>query len=190
LRPRWLAASRDLLRAVREHFGAADGSFYMTADDQEQLVARTKAAQEGSIPSGIAAAIGALLRAGLLLGDEAFYAAAETALDANSQLLTYVDAVPSLVLAELFRRGDPREVVVAGEPGEARTEALLAATWREFDVPHVTALVHGGNREALEELSPVFVGKDVVDGAPAAYVCRRGTCRAPVTDPAKVWGDR
>jgi uncharacterized protein YyaL (SSP411 family) len=90
------------------------------------------------------------------------------------------------VVAVQFHLADPREIVIAGEPGDARTQALLAAAWRAFPDHHVTALVHEGNRKALKALSKVFDGKEPVNGAPAAYVCRRGVCDAPVTDPAKL----
>jgi hypothetical protein len=47
------------------------------------------------------------------------------------------------------------------------------------------ALLHDGNRKALGA-SPVFRDKEPVRGVPAAYVCRRGVCEAPVTDPARL----
>jgi uncharacterized protein len=95
-------------------------------------------------------------------------------------------ACPSLVLALQFHLADPREVVIAGEPGDPRTQALLAAVWRQFPPHRVVALVHDGNRKALAALSPVFRDKEPVRSVPAAYVCRRGVCEAPVTDAAKL----
>jgi uncharacterized protein YyaL (SSP411 family) len=93
-----------------------------------------------------------------------------------------------------FHLGGPREIVVAGAPDDARTQALLRAAWR-VSVPHVVALVHDGNAKELEALSPVFAGKLPVTEAgasasgktvPAAYVCRRGVCERPLTDPRQL----
>jgi uncharacterized protein YyaL (SSP411 family) len=63
---------------------------------------------------------------------------------------------------------------------------LLEAAWRVFPRFSVVGLVHDGNRKDLEAMSPVFVGKSPVDGVPAAYVCRRGACEKPVTDPKEL----
>ncbi len=184
---RWLASARDVLRQLVRRFGAEDGGFWFTADDHEALVARTKVAYEGSTPSGTALAVHALLRGGLLLGDEALYARGVAALRANHALLSgQPAAAPALVQALQFHLADPREVVVAGEPGDERTQALLRAAWRAWPSAQVVALVHAGNREALAALSPVFAGKQPQAGVPAAYVCRRGVCAAPVTDAARL----
>jgi len=189
--PRWLQSARDLLRTVLAQFAAEDGSFHSTAADQEALLARAKSGQEGSTPSGTAAAATALLRCGLLLADEELYAAGVRALRANAQLIREAPAnSSSLVLALQFHLADPREVVIAGEPGDPRTTALLQAAWRAVPGHRVVALVHDGNREALAKLSPVFDGKQPVNGVPAAWVCRRGVCEAPVTDPAKLGAAR
>jgi uncharacterized protein YyaL (SSP411 family) len=188
--PRWLAAARDLLRVVVERFGADDGGLWSTADDHEQLLVRTKSVWDGAVPAGAASACLAMLRAGLLLGDEALYERGIAVLRANHQALAEAPAAASgLLLALQFHVGQPREIVVAGEPGDARTQALLAAA-RRLPGPKVVALLHAGNRLELQELSPVFAGKEPVDGRPAAYVCRRGICDRPVVDPAALAGAR
>ncbi len=180
--PRWLAAAQALLRATVQHFGAEDGGFWFTADDHEALVARTKIAYDGSTPSGTALAVAALQRAGLLLGDAKLQAAAVAALRSNHALFAQVPAaVPALVRTLQFHTDTPREVVVAGEPGDPRTQALLEAAWRAFPDRFVVVHVHDGNRAALTRLAPWFADKKPLDGVPCAYVCRQGTCRAPVT---------
>ncbi|MCA8948841.1 MAG: thioredoxin domain-containing protein [Planctomycetes bacterium] len=182
---RWLAAAKTLLDNVDAHFGAADGGFWFTADDAETLVARTKIATESSTPSGMAVAARAFLRAGTLLGDERLYDRGVAVLRYNHGLLASSPvAAPALLLAVQFHLAEPREVVVAGEPDDPRTRALLAAAWRAFPDHHVVANVHAGNRAALAAISPLFADRLPVDGVPAAYVCRRGACERPLTDPA------
>jgi uncharacterized protein len=181
--PTWLVTSRTLLQAIAGHFRADDGSFWFTADDHEVLVARTKAAWDGATPSGTSLAVRAFLRGGLLLGDEVLYGHGTGALRANHAVLAESPvAAPALVRALQFHLAAPREVVIAGEPDDPRTRALLAAAWRPFPDHRVVALVHAGNRDALVKLSPVFAGKVPIDGAPAAYVCQRGVCQKPITD--------
>ncbi|MBK8098489.1 MAG: thioredoxin domain-containing protein [Planctomycetes bacterium] len=185
--PRWLLAARTLLQTIATHFTDADGSLWFTANDHEALVARAKSVTETSTPSGAAVATMAFLRAGLLLGDQTLYDRGVAALRAYQQVLAqYPLSACSLVLALQFHLADPREVVIAGEPDDPRTQALLQRAAAAFPDHHVTALVHAGNRAALQAISPVFVGKEPVNGVPAAFVCRRGVCERPITDPARL----
>ncbi len=184
--PRWLRAGRQLLAAILEHFrDDRDGSFFFTADDHEELIARSKSVFESSMPSGVAVSVSALLRYGLLLADEELYGAGVAALRANAKVLeSQAIGCPALVDALLWHRSDPREVVVVGEPGDPRTRALLDEAGRRFPRHYIVANLHEGNRAALAAMSAVFRDKELVDGMPAAYVCRRGVCERPVTDPA------
>jgi hypothetical protein len=185
--PRWLREAVALCHAMREHFrDDVDGSFFFTADDHEALIARTKSIHESSMPSGIAMAVSAFLRAGLATGSAALHDIGWSALRAHHEAIEgYPLACPSLMLAVDFALADPREIVVAGPPDDARTRDLVAAVRSRFPPDHVVLLLHADSEAALREIAgPLVEGKTPVDGAPAAYVCRRGVCEAPVRDPA------
>jgi hypothetical protein len=186
--PRWLRHARELLADVRARFeDEAHGSFFFTASDHEELLARSKSIAESSIPSGVAATVSALLRAALLCGDRDFEAAAARALRLHHAEIARMPLVaPSLLLAVELHLGDPKELVIAGPPQDAAVQAFLARARGAFPPHHSVTLVHEANRAALLELAPIIEGKATIDGRAAAYVCRRGACEAPVTDPARL----
>ena len=185
--PRWLLAARDLLKQTDEHFRADDGAFWFTADDHEELIARTKTAVEGATPSGNALAASAFLRAGLLLGDEQIYEIGIAVIRAYQQVLdTSPAAAPSLMLAAQFHMRAPKEIIVAGELDDPRTKSLLQIAWNQFPQMGVVTLLHSGNRSELTKISTMFRDKEALNGTPTAYVCERGSCLAPVSDPTKL----
>ncbi|MCB9869613.1 MAG: thioredoxin domain-containing protein [Planctomycetes bacterium] len=187
--PRWLAAAKDLLDAMHAHFrDPKAGDFWFTADDHEQLLARSKSVQEGSIPSGAAVAIQAFARGGMLLADPKLTDVARTALEANHG---YLSRYPSYVMSMLepvdLLLHDPKEVVlIANDLAAAETRAFLEVLRRRFPVGHVITVVHPGNRERLLALVPAHRGKEMRQGRCTAYVCRFGTCLEPVTRPQDV----
>ena len=74
----------------------------------------------------------------------------------------------------------PEEIVVVGAPGAAR-DALEDAARRR---PGAVVLVAEPGRDDV----PLLLGRDEVDGRPAAYVCRDFVCERPVTDPDDLAG--
>jgi uncharacterized protein YyaL (SSP411 family) len=74
----------------------------------------------------------------------------------------------------------PAEIAVVGPPGDPRTAELHRAALREAPPGAVLAL---GDGSADDGTIPLLAGRGLVDGAPAAYVCRDFTCRLPVTSP-------
>ena len=153
----------------------------------EKLVTRNKNVGETSTPSGISVAVVAMLRASLLLGDLELEEVAVRAMQSNFPILERSPlSAPSLVLALQLHLGDPREIVVVGEPDDPTVQAFLRVIRAQFPPHNVVTVLHAGNRERLQNLSEIYVGKDLVDGKPAVYVCRRGVCDAPVVDPAKL----
>ena len=182
--PRWLTETRALLEVLRKHYlDPKDGSFFFCADDHEKLIARNKSVQESSTPSGVAMAVLAFQRCGLLLGNDGYLKIADRAVRAHKVYLErYPTACPTLVVAADLQLSDVQEIVVCGDPKKTDCQAMLATLRRRFPADFVVAVLHAGNRTALQKLSPtVFGGKQMQEGKATAYVCRRGVCEKPVT---------
>ncbi len=79
--PRWIEESIRLADVMIDQFwDASEGGFFFTGRDHEQLIARTKEAQDNAIPSGNATAVTAMLRLARLTGRTDFLKKAETTL--------------------------------------------------------------------------------------------------------------
>jgi uncharacterized protein len=74
----------------------------------------------------------------------------------------------------------PREVAVVGPTADPATQALAAAVREGFHPTVVYAFGDGQDDGGI----PLLEGRTPVAGAPAAYICERFACRAPLTDPA------
>jgi uncharacterized protein len=177
---RWTRLAGELLDTVLEHFGG-DAGFYDTADDSEQLLYRPADPADGPSPSGVFAAAGALLSYAALTGSQRHR---EAALAALRPVAAFAGRAPraagwGLAVAEAALAG-PVEVAVVGPPGDPRTAGLHRTALLAAPAGTVLAL---GDPAAVAGSVPLLAGRGLVDGAPAAYVCRSFTCRAPVTDP-------
>jgi uncharacterized protein YyaL (SSP411 family) len=169
---RWLDAAGELLEVVLTQFtDEASGALYDTPADAEPLIRRPQDPTDNAAPSGWTAAAGALLSYAALTDSERHRTAAERALTVVTPLAGQAPRFVGwgLAVAQALVDG-PRKVAIAGAAEDPATAALrtaaLAAT--------APGLV----------VTPASADQPPVDGVPAAYVCRRFTCDAPVTDPA------
>ncbi|WP_128080026.1 hypothetical protein [Roseicella frigidaeris] len=74
-------------------------------------------------------------------------------------------------------------MVVTGDPGDPRTQALAEAVLAHPDL--ATLLLRGGTGRVPPDhpAAGPAAGKGLVEGQPAAYVCRAGRCGLPLTSP-------
>ncbi len=173
---RWLELAGVLLDAALTHFRADDGGFHDTADDAEALVARPRDPSDNASPSGLSATVHALVTYAALTGSARHREAAEQALSTTAALASHAPRFSGWSLAAAVAMLDgPREIAVVGPPGEAR-DALARAALRDPSAVVVVAEESPG-----EHAIPLLTGRVVVDGRPAAYVCRHHVCARPVT---------
>jgi uncharacterized protein YyaL (SSP411 family) len=176
----WFVAARALADVTIAHFADDERSgFFSTADDHEQLVARRKDLEDTPIPSGNSAMALGLLRLARLTGESTY----EERARGTIALLHPIAARHPLAFAQLLQAvgfllaDDVREVAIVGDPAAA---APLVRVVRDAFRPH---LVLAGGNGSDDQPVPLLTGRQPVDDRPAAYVCERFACQAPVTDP-------
>jgi uncharacterized protein YyaL (SSP411 family) len=187
---RWVSLAGELLTAALDRFRADDGGFYDTASDSEELIYRPADPADGPTPSGTFAIAGALLSYSALTGSAVHRDAAAGGLAAlDSIAASYPQAAGwGLAVAEAFIAG-PAEIAVIGPAADERTKALQAAAAFGATPGAVIAIGTGDDGEGpggSDGAVPLLAGRQLVNGQPAAFVCRDFTCRLPVTTPAEL----
>jgi uncharacterized protein YyaL (SSP411 family) len=196
---RWLDEATALLDTTIAHFaemapadgaeetdvpaGELTGLFWDTADDAETLVTRPREVTDGATPSGSSLLAGALLTASVLVGPErsaGYRSLAEGAVRSVGGLLARHARFAGgwLCVAETAAQG-PLQVAVVGDPdgpGVAGRATLADAARRH--APGGAVVVVG---EPDAPGIPLLAERPLVEGGPAAYVCRGFVCDRPRT---------
>jgi uncharacterized protein len=186
---------RHLARAValqdetiERFWDDANGGFYFTPADAEQLLVRQKEVYDGAMPSGNSVAMANLVRLSRLTGRAAFADRADAVAAAfSSDLARAPSAHTHLMAAMQTASGPSLEVVIAGESGAPDTSELLTVVLSRY-LPEAVVLVvaDGKAGEQIRKLAPFTENYASIDGKAAAYVCRDFQCKLPTTDPAKL----
>ena len=177
---RWFIEARSLADGLIERFGDLQrGGFYSTADDHERLLTRRKELDDAPIPSGSSSAAFGLLRLAALTGEHEYERQAVGALRlVHEPALRHPIAFAHALRAIDFHTAAVKEVALIGDD-----LSPLERVVRQRLRPHV--VIAGGAGEQGSAV-PLLEGRTAVDGWPAAYVCERFACRAPVTAPAQL----
>ncbi|MFJ3137394.1 thioredoxin domain-containing protein [Streptomyces sp. NPDC086843] len=180
----WLDFTGLLVDHILTRFlDAGSGALYDTASDAERLIRRPQDPTDNATPSGWTAAAGALLGYAAHTGSEPHRTAAERALGVVKALGPRVPRFIGwgLAVAEAVLDG-PREIAVVGQgPDDPATTTLHRTALLGTAPGAVVAVGTPGSDEF-----PLLADRPLVDGAPAAYVCRSFTCDAPTTDPDRL----
>jgi uncharacterized protein YyaL (SSP411 family) len=184
---RWADLAGELLETALDRFAGGSTGFYDTADDSERLIYRPADPADGPSPSGTSAIAGALLSYAALTGSARHRAAAATALATVPALAQRFPRAGGwgLAVAEASLTG-PVEVAVIGPADDPRTAELHRTALLAAPPGTVLALGDPAAPPTGRPGIPLLEGRGLAGGAPAAYVCRRFTCRAPVTTPEEL----
>jgi len=169
---------------VHSHFfDPNQGGYFLTADDADTLIVRSKTALDNPAPAGNAVLVAVLAKLAALTDRDDLLARAEVVVRGFSgKLDQYFWSISSLLTNSGFIQ-DPAQIVVIGPTDDPATRALLQVAGTSY-VPN-RILCPLTPQQTIPKTHPAH-GKAMVDGKPTAYYCPGQTCLTPVTDPASL----
>jgi uncharacterized protein len=179
---KYLAMAGRMGDTILEHFlDSEKGGFFFTSDDHEALIMRSKAAFDGSTPSGNSAAVMLFLRLHAYTGEQRYMD------EAGRTLLLFNDLIEKqpfafshmLEAVDLYQRG-PTEIVIVGEPASPEFHEWLERLGRLY-IPNRALFAVDAGRTDVAFVPEQARGKSQVDGKLTAYVCRERACSVPMT---------
>ncbi|MBI5155452.1 thioredoxin domain-containing protein [Candidatus Poribacteria bacterium] len=182
--PRHLRAAIELPDTMLEHFlDAGSGGLFLTADDGEKLLTRSKDIHDGALPSGNSVAACNLLRLAHMTGRVEYADQARGIIAAFSgRVFQLPTAHAQLLQAVDFLLGPAQEIVILGESGTEEAAALAGAVRSRF-VPRAV-LTHCPREDTLDIPRFASLRRAIPEaGQAVALVCQDSACQPPVSTP-------
>jgi len=180
---RWLQEARWAAdAAIKLFLDELRGGFLTTGTDAEQLVTRSKDLIDNAVPAANSVFALELQKLSLITSDGTYE---QHAIGIMRLMKNAMERSPGafghLLSAVDLYLGDPLEIVIIGDPAGPDTQAMRDAV-RTTYVPHKVVIVTEAGGVDL----PLVRDRAMVDGRATTYICHRGVCNAPLTDPASV----
>jgi uncharacterized protein len=175
--PRWLEEAIWAADSAIELFlDREKGGFFTTGNDAERLVIRNKELLDNAVPAANSVFAMELQRLAAITGDHPYEDVAIGILSAVGKLAAQSPlAFGHLLGAVDLYHSEGLEIVIVGD-----ASGELVAEVRNRFLPNSVLIVAP---QPGATYSPLLEGRGTVDGSAAAYVCVRGVCERPVTDP-------
>jgi len=179
---KFFTQARELADAMIAGFwDEADGGFYFTSSDHEELITRTKDYFDNATPSGNSVAAMALLKLGLLMQDQEYSRRAVTILRALRPAMTrYPSAFGYMLSAMDFYLSEPKEIAIVGKLDSHEVRSFGEEIHSRYLPNKVIAACEPGDETAALEIK-LLAGRSAIDSKATAYVCRNYTCLLPAT---------
>ncbi len=178
-----LQQAAELTDTLLDHYWDADqGGFFLTADDHEELLVRSKTAIDGATPSANSVMLGVLLKLAELLNRPELGDRGDVILRLFGEGAAKQPFQSERLLANAAAYHDGlTEIVLAGSPEELRP--MVEAVRGRYVPDKVLVRL---DPAVPNPPGPLYDGREPIDGRAAAYVCRDFVCDTPVTDPSEL----
>lgn len=177
--PTHLQEALNLTQGLLDHFwDVENGGLYLYGDDGEQLIARPKEVYDGATPSGNSVAALNFLRLAQLTGKMDLEEKAVQIIEAfGGKIANYPAGYTHFLMAVQFTNSAAKKVIIAGDPANNDTQAMLITINKDF-LPHTVTLL---TTPGIEKIVPYIKEYKTEDKA-TAYVCQGYSCQTPTTD--------
>ncbi|MGI5936825.1 MAG: thioredoxin domain-containing protein [Oscillospiraceae bacterium] len=178
LNPKWLKTAVELTKDMDGLFWDSEsGGYFLSGSDMDQLPVRQKNFLDGAIPSGNGIMALNLIRLSRICAEPKYEEKARAIIRCAAEVLeAYPAANCTLLCCLQYLEDGGTEIVLANGRG---FEELLAAI-PAFS-PFTVVSACGEGYEEMVNLAPYLKQYRPVDGKAAAYVCKGGSCRSPIT---------
>jgi uncharacterized protein YyaL (SSP411 family) len=182
---RWLSGAIDLDKALSRSFADPAGGYFLAGSDHEALLAREKPLVDGVLPSGNSVQALNLLRLLAFTTDDSYRQRAEATLRSAATIVQESPTrMPDMLLAVDWLLDDPREIVIVTPNGREEASSMLALLGATFMPNRALAVASEAEaRGSHAQWVPLLKDKVALSGKATAYICERGVCALPTTEP-------
>ena len=179
---RFFNQARELAdRMIAQFWDEAEGGFYFTSADHEELITRTKDYFDNAVPSGNSVAAQALLKLFLLTQEHEYQRCAVAVLRSVRQAVAkYPSAFGYALCALDFYLSEPKEIAIVGPPDSHEVRLFIEEIYSRY-LPNKVVAARAAEDEASAEAIGLLADRPMMDGKATVYVCRDYACLAPAT---------
>ena len=173
---------------MKEAFEDPGGGYRMTSDDHEGSLIAEKPVHDGATPSGNSVQLENLLRLAEFTAEEDYHQRAEKQMKFLGPTLAQEPLSATRAVRALdFYLDHTKEVVIVTPDGKRSDAETLMSEFRRSYVPNrvLSVVQKGGDQEETGKVIPLVSRKHPQKGKATAYVCERGVCRLPTSDPRR-----
>jgi uncharacterized protein len=183
----YLERALDYTDFMLKHFwDASTGSLFLTSDDNEQLITRTKNFYDLAIPSGNSVAAYSLLRLFKITQNKDYFQKAEEIIKAASRaaLNNPFGFGHLLITMSMYLNNSPTEVIIIKRHSEESSYQMSSWLNKQFLPDGINIVINDiGELEKLQKY-PLFSGRNMPSSSKnkpeVAFVCKNSACSLPV----------
>lgn len=186
---RWLEWANQLQAKQNEIFlDRKGGAYYASSGRDKSVLLRTKKFHDDSEPSENSVSALNLNRLATMLDLPKYSDQAKLLLRAyGAQEALAPSACPLMLVALYHSHAKPTQIVIAGDPSDPDTKALLNTVHRNPAPNRVLLLADGAKgQDFLSKHADFYRSVTRIEGKATAYVCENFTCNLPTSDPEKL----